>query len=345
MKNCPVCNELLGDNVEICYKCKHKFQEKIFICSKCGKALENERSTCECGGWAVSPMSKDCGSHVSSLYNWTREELKSKAKSKLLPSLLLAVIACLLISLFSNVQLSSKRPLAYQKYDMNDNFVTYIYDYSAGNFKISSDSTVPAVLNLRIGWKTFTLIKNDSYSYISGLLLYIFIIQITLAVFIVNPYKVGVNRFFMANIYGKTDLRSVLYGFRSGNYLPVVGKMLLKDIKIFLWSLLLVIPGIVKSYEYMMVPYLLSECPGMSADQAFLISREMMNGNKWSAFVLDLSFLLWDILSILTLGLAEIVWVAPYKQAAKAELYDYFRRYYLENGLDSSAMLKGYAEA
>ena len=80
-------------------------------------------------------------------------------------------------------------------------------------------------------------------------------------------------------------------------------------------------PGIVKSYEYRMVPYILAENPGMNRSEAFAISKQMMNGQKWDVFVLDLSFIGWHLLSGITLGIVGIFWVNPYVQATNAELY------------------------
>ena len=85
----------------------------------------------------------------------------------------------------------------------------------------------------------------------------------------------------------------ILDGFRSGHYGNIVLTMFLRDLYIVLWTLLFIVPGIVKSYEYMMVPYILAENPGMDQKEVFQISREMMNGQKWNAFVLDLSFIGW----------------------------------------------------
>ena len=70
-----------------------------------------------------------------------------------------------------------------------------------------------------------------------------------------------------------------------------------------------------------MVPYIIKEHPEISGTQAISLSRQMMNGHKWNTFVLDLSFLGWHILSILTLGILEIFFVTPYIQATDAELY------------------------
>ena len=97
--------------------------------------------------------------------------------------------------------------------------------------------------------------------------------------------------------------------------------MFLMDLFTALWTLLFVIPGIIKSYEYKMIPYLLAEDPEMSYQDAFAKSKEMMHGQKWNAFVLDLSFIGWHILSAFTLGILGIFYVMPYYYQTSAELY------------------------
>ena len=74
-----------------------------------------------------------------------------------------------------------------------------------------------------------------------------------------------------------------------------------------------------------LIPYLLAEHPDMPKDQAFAISRQMMKGQKWNAFVLDLSFLGWSILSLFTLGILGLFYVNPYKYSTKAALYETLR--------------------
>ena len=71
-----------------------------------------------------------------------------------------------------------------------------------------------------------------------------------------------------------------------------------------------------------MVPYLLADNPEMNKAEIFKTSKAMMKGNKWRAFVLDLSFILWNFLSCITFGLVEIFWVEPYKLLTSAALYD-----------------------
>jgi len=93
----------------------------------------------------------------------------------------------------------------------------------------------------------------------------------------------------------------------------------LMSLFIALWSLLFVIPGIVKSYSYMMVPYILAENDDLDKDRVFEMSRDMMNGHKMEAFVLELSFLGWTLLGALTAGVLNIVYVNPYIHATMAE--------------------------
>lgn len=88
----------------------------------------------------------------------------------------------------------------------------------------------------------------------------------------------------------------------------------------FLWALLLVVPGIIKSYSYSMSAFILSEHPDMSAKDAMEASKRMMNGNKWRLFCLKFSFIGWMILSVITAGIGAI-WLAPYMNAAITEFY------------------------
>ena len=131
----------------------------------------------------------------------------------------------------------------------------------------------------------------------------------------------------------------VFWAFSGGKYGNVVKIMFLRDVKTLLWSLLLVVPGIIKGYEYRMIPLILSENPDMDSREAFALSRQMMNGNKCAAFVLDLSFLGWEILAVIAgaiLGflmpfffgivvMIPILFLFPYINATEAELYGYFR--------------------
>ena len=106
------------------------------------------------------------------------------------------------------------------------------------------------------------------------------------------------------------------------SYKRNVGTLFMMVLYTFLWSLLLVVPGIIKAYEYSMIPYLLADHPEMTRKEAFAASKAMMKGNKWKAFVLDLSFILWSMLGALTLGIVTVFYVEPYRQLTGAALYE-----------------------
>lgn len=148
------------------------------------------------------------------------------------------------------------------------------------------------------------------------------ILMLLLSVFVGNVLRVGGNKFFIRNRTEMVGMGTILDGFR-GNYGNVVLVMVLREVYTLLWTCLLIIPGIIKSYEYMMVPYILAENPGMGHKEVFAISRRMMDGEKWNAFVLSLSFIGWYLLSAVTCGLAGIFYVTPYVEATIAELYAY----------------------
>ena len=95
---------------------------------------------------------------------------------------------------------------------------------------------------------------------------------------------------------------------------------LLQTLYVLLWSLLFVIPGIVASYSYAMTDYILAEHPELTASEAIDQSKQMMDGNRFRLFCLQLSFIGWDILCALTFGIGHL-WLTPYKQAATAAFY------------------------
>ncbi len=94
----------------------------------------------------------------------------------------------------------------------------------------------------------------------------------------------------------------------------------LRSLYTFLWALLFIIPGIVKSYSYAMTPYLMAESPDLTASEAITLSKQMMDGHKGELFILDLTFIGWGILCILTLNLGHLA-LNPYHNAARTAFY------------------------
>lgn len=95
---------------------------------------------------------------------------------------------------------------------------------------------------------------------------------------------------------------------------------LLQAVYIFLWSLLCIIPGIIAQYNYAMTPYILAENPELSPNEALQRSKEMMHGHRMELFLLNLSFIGWTILAVLTCGIG-FIWLVPYINATNAEFY------------------------
>ncbi len=153
-----------------------------------------------------------------------------------------------------------------------------------------------------------------------------------LKVFVGNLLEVGGKRFFVLNKTENPGVGTMFDTFRSGHYVNVVLIMFLKNLFTSLWTLLLVIPGIVKHYEYLMIPYILAENPGMDRKEAFQISKRMMDGQKMETFLLDLSFIGWIFLSVISCGMVGIFYVGPYREATYAELYAFNKAKAYEEG-------------
>lgn len=140
--------------------------------------------------------------------------------------------------------------------------------------------------------------------------------------FVGNPVRVGSCAFFMES---RDEMQSVgvgklFWAFENGRYKNVVMVMFMRWLYTFLWSLLFIIPGIIKSYEYFLVPYILHDNPSIHYKDALQISKDMMYGNKWRLFVLELSFIGWEILALLCCGMG-FIFLSPYMEATFAEFY------------------------
>lgn len=141
-----------------------------------------------------------------------------------------------------------------------------------------------------------------------------------LVVFIIGgTIELGYAQFLLKQHDGNdiafNDLFSQFYRFGQG-----FAQQFLRGLYIFLWSLLLVIPGIVKGFSYAMTPFIMTDHPELTASEAINRSKEMMNGHKWELFVLDLTFIGWSILCALTMNLGHL-FLNPYKNAAYAVFY------------------------
>lgn len=147
------------------------------------------------------------------------------------------------------------------------------------------------------------------------------VIRYILYIFVFSVIEVGGALFFIRNREEKAKPGLVFFGFAEGRYKKIMKSMFFVKLELFFWTLLLVIPGIIKSYAFRLVPYILAENPDMKYDEVLSVSETMMQGHKWRAFLLDLSFLGWRILAMVTFGLVGMFYAGPYMDAANAELY------------------------
>ena len=108
-------------------------------------------------------------------------------------------------------------------------------------------------------------------------------------------------------------------------YARTVGAVLLVFVYTLLWTLLLVIPGIIKAYSYSMTFYIVRENPEMTAGDAITASQKMMDGHKMDLFLLSLSFIGWAILASITFGIGYL-WLIPYIYTAYAAFYETLKK-------------------
>ncbi len=160
-------------------------------------------------------------------------------------------------------------------------------------------------------------------------------ISFLVQVLLMFPLMLGfLNAYRRLLVAEDNDLFSNTLHFAFSNYWHKVWGMLLSYILTCLWSLLLLIPGIIKLFSYSMTPFILEEYPELTASEAIHRSRMMMRGHKFDLFWLYLGFLGWFILSCLTAGIG-FLWLVPYVDTSVAAFYEEVKAdYALNGGLD-----------
>ena len=148
---------------------------------------------------------------------------------------------------------------------------------------------------------------------------FISLLVFALLFFIVSPLSCGKVRTFLLGFQeDRVETANAFYYF-SHDYWNVVKILFIMYLKIVLWSLLFIIPGFVKAYEYRMIPYILAEQPDISCADAFARTKEMTQNQKMNMFVLDLSFIGWNLLGIITV--IGSIFINPYIEGVYAALY------------------------
>ena len=173
--------------------------------------------------------------------------------------------------------------------------ITFVYGFIIGITQVlSGDKDSPAILHL------------------IGLVLFILALPLTW----------GFQTLFLGAVRGgEATAKDMFEGYNKELFSRVLTTTLLYYVYVFLWSLLLLIPGCIKSYSYAMTPYILKDNPEMKNNAAIEESMRMMDGHKLELFILDLSFIGWAILSILTCCIG-FLWLVPYMNMARVNFYE-----------------------
>ncbi|MDE5883711.1 MAG: DUF975 family protein [Oscillospiraceae bacterium] len=178
---------------------------------------------------------------------------------------------------------------------------------------------------------------------IGFLVAFVFIMAFAMAIyaFLGGVVRAGECKFFRMARTGDVNFGYLFDNFQGGRYMKTVKVMFNTYIKIFLWSLLFYIPGLIKTYEYFLVSYLVSENADLSKERVQEISRQTMNGEKWKLFVLQFSFIGWMLLGAMACGFG-VLFVMPYYEATMAEFYACMRAKMLSLGITTEEELSGY---
>ena len=271
---------------------------------------------------------------------WDRKELKRQGKAAFLANYWRSVLVALLLAAFvfgygaasgSSVRKNVNGTNGEPSVNFQDGKITVngqSYDTVEEAVTAAGEAAGASAEEIQSANELIDALQNDPEfqaavlkmaAVAAGALMVIMLISGLLRLLVFNPLEVGGENFFVRNAEAPAELGELGRGFHP--YWRTVWTMFLRGLFLTLWTLLFIVPGFIKCYSYRMVPYILADDPNIGGTEAITLSRRMMNGHKWNAFVLDLSFLGWHILSLLTLGLLGIFFVQPYQLSTNAELY------------------------
>lgn len=165
------------------------------------------------------------------------------------------------------------------------------------------------------------------------------LVYILIWVFALNVVSLIMKRLILeGRTYRHVPVQHAFHAYTVHKWAKSACAWLKETTYLFLWSLT-VIGGLIKNFSYYLTGYILAENPDLTGSQAITLSRKMMDGHKWDAFILELSFLPWHLLNILTLGLLGVFWLNPYIEATRAEFYAALRKSAQEEKIENADLL------
>ena len=302
--------------------------------------------------------------------------IKTKAKQSLKKHYLIFVLICLVAGILGIAHSSSlailndeRQPAVEQNSEVsnNQNFNDFINSTIDGIFKEANkqyqnsedkkenigfiqlerkNGVLARLVNEFTTGKIYVTVYNIIRSVISSenIALALFVILVGIAYILIqilinSIYTITMKRIFMeGRIYDVIKTNRAAFLFKTKKTVKACITITLVKIYQYLWYFT-IIGGIIKSFSYALVPYIVTENPDIDANKAITLSRKMMKGYKWKLFTLYLTFIGWDILDIITLGLSGIFFSNPYKEAALAEFYALVRTVAKENEVENVQLL------
>lgn len=307
--------------------------------------------------------------HCEETPMWTRKELKKGARTSLKANYWRSVLVCILLMIFAGAYASTASSAPHVNVDMEgpeaprmsgnttvvNSIVNTIVQAQYNNLPIQEPS-INVTASRGVAAAVFDNVTKSG-SFIFGLLNAVnqFVFGDTVATGIIllvgailgfvywllvgNLLRVGECRFFLESLcYEDTPVFRVLFLYKVKKVWRPARIMCYRTVYTVLWSLTIV-GGFIKGYAYRMVPYVLAENPMLTRRQAFRLSQDMMRGNKWKAFKLDISLLGWELLSSVTFGIAGYLFVNPYTALTSAQLYRTLRQQAIEKQLRYTELL------
>ncbi|MDR2940186.1 MAG: DUF975 family protein [Clostridiales bacterium] len=268
---------------------------------------------------------------------WERRELKSKAKQVLKTTYLTTFIICLVLLIFGGSVFFGRSTHNNNRRDREQYYFSddQVHEYSGDGFYIDNGNggRVENYHGNSVGG-FFGNVAGSIFSFIFAIGTLIFaLIYLVVKIVIGYTLQIGATKYLIETAGGKySDLSALRYVFKEKSVFNVIKTMFIRDLFTFLWSLLFVVPGIIKYYQYYMVPYILADNPNIEYNRALSLSKKMTQGHKWNIFVLELSFILWNILAGIIPFKVGFALLCPYVEATKAQLYLVLR----ENALGAS---------
>lgn len=290
------------------------------------------------------------------------KKLKQNAKKALFRNYLHCIFVCLIMTIIVGnymVTIESFVPIQHKEDSIQNSAVNNTEELLMKLFGTTNVDNIDLNKEKKVNdgtfgliFKALTVIQKHTFNFINSLSTFINndiiggIITLILSIgtliikfFIANPLKVGEARFFMENrSYEKTSFKRIFYSFKKERYLKIVKTMFLADLYQMLWFFT-IIGGVIKFYSYRMVPYILAENANITSKDAITLSRNLMKGNKFKTFILDLSFIGWTILQFITWGVAGYLFANPYYRATDTELYTKLKKRYIETKKEAIQIL------